>query len=225
MQMPQRPPIQRPADSRRFTDRVLAELRAAHYSPRGCLHFGTCCGIRSWEQIRLHRRAATEATALHLALIPLARRSPLTLLGSWLLAITHLGLLGPETRSIGLANVLSLARANLPTVAAAPVLAMATDLADGPWARLGTPTAFGAYADALADVVFWTRFGMRSGRWLGCVAFAAWAGPAIGIMIASFVAGRSVDYPRPAWARRLSAALQCLIAVGALRQAGLAEEG
>lgn len=99
--MRQRPPIERPADSRLFTDRALADLRAARWSPDAWARFlGRCC-VRSWEQLRAHPRAAIEITALHVALVPVARRSPLTLAGSWLMAVTHLGLLGPGDASIG----------------------------------------------------------------------------------------------------------------------------
>ncbi len=216
-----RPPIEPPADSRRFTNRALAELRAARWSPAGWGRFLARCGVLSWQQVRLHPRAALEVTALHLALLPMARRAPVTLATGWLLAITHLGLLGPEARSIGAANGLSLVRAQLPTGPAAPLLAMASDLADGSLARRAGATAFGGYADALADVTFWTRFAVRRAHpLLAGLAVAAWTAPALAITIAYFVHGRAIDYPRPVWVRRLSAGLQCLIAVTALARKG-----
>lgn len=224
--MRQRPPIERPADSRLFTDQALADLHAARWSPDAWARFlGRCCA-RSWEQVRVHPRAAIEISALHLALLPIARRSPVTLFGSWLIAITHLGLLGPEDGSIGAANVLSLLRANLPVTAAAPVLAMASDVADGWLARRGCVSAFGGYADALADVTFWTRFASRRGsRLLAGLALAGWAAPAAAITVAYFARGGTVDYPRPLWVRRLSAGLQCVIALRALAGHQRSKEG
>lgn len=105
------------------------------------------------------------------------------------------------------------------------MLAVATDVADGRLARRGRVTAFGAYADALADVTFWTRFAAgRCGRPLGALALAAWVAPAAVIAVAYVARGRTIDYPRPIWMRRLSAALQCAIAIGALTRRRRAEE-
>lgn len=175
------------------------------------------CGARSCEQIRLHPRAAAQVTVLHLALGPVCRRQPVVLVGSWVLAITHLGLLGHGRDSIGVANALSLLRANLPLMPTAPLLALVTDLADGWIARSTRPTAFGGYADGLADVTFWTRFATRrSGRLLGGLALAGYLLPATAIVVAYFVRGGVIDYPRPEWTRRLSVVLQCAIAVTAL---------
>ncbi|GAC1336529.1 MAG: hypothetical protein NVSMB17_20060 [Candidatus Dormibacteria bacterium] len=167
--------------------------------------------------MRVHPRAAIEVSLLHLALLPMARRSPLTLLGTWLMAVTHLGLLGPGTGSIGLPNTLSLVRANLPINPTAPLLAMSRDLADGWIARRGSATAFGGFADVLADVTFWTRFGSRgAGRLLAGAVVAAWAAPAAAIAAVYFAKGRTIDYPRLAWVRRLSVGLQCVIAISAI---------
>ncbi|MFZ0214672.1 MAG: CDP-alcohol phosphatidyltransferase family protein [Candidatus Dormiibacterota bacterium] len=224
--MHQRPPIRPPTESRQFTNRVLTELRDTHFTPRGWATFLGRCGARSWAQARTHPRAAIEICAVHAALLPVARRRPFTLLGSWLLAIAHLGLLEPEARSIGAANALSLLRANLPLGRRAPLIAMATDVADGWLARRRRPSAFGGYADALADVVFWSRFAAsRSGPWLGSLAVAAWAAPATAILVASFVSGRAIAYPRPLLVRRQSAVLQCLIAATALAAGQAAREG
>jgi len=63
--------------------------------------FFWCCTLRSVQQARRHPRAALEVTILHLALLPLERRSVYRLAASWGLAITHLGLLGREAQSIG----------------------------------------------------------------------------------------------------------------------------
>ena len=223
--MRQRPPIGRPPESRRFTDRALADLRAEHYSPGGWARFFVRCGARSFEQIRLRPRAAVEVTAVHIALAPVAWRRPVVLVISWLLAMTHLGLLGAGRDSIGIANCLSLFRANLPLTRTAPLLAMTSDLADGWIARRTRPTAFGGYADGLADLTFWTRFAtQRSGRLLGGLALAGWLSPAIAIIIGYFVRGAVIDHPRPMWTRWLSAALECVIAAEALRPLAGREE-
>jgi phosphatidylglycerophosphate synthase len=224
--MRRRAPIERPEDSRRFTDDALDELRAGRWSPRAWARFTLGCCVRSCEQVHAHRRAALEVTALHLALLPLARRRPLTLLAGWLMAVTHLGLLGPDVQSIGPATALSLARAQLPPSTAAPLSAMASDVADGWLARRTQVTAFGAYADALADVTFWTRFGLDCGGRLPAVlALAAWAIPAAAITTAYFARGRTIDYPRPLWMRCLSAALQCAIAATTLVRLNRSREG
>src|SRR5262249_56723305 len=83
--------------------------------------------------------------------------SPVLLTASWSLAMTHLGLLGARAGSIGPANALTMLRANLPARRWGPALAVATDVADGWLARRTAPTAFGAYADPLADLTVWTR--------------------------------------------------------------------
>ena len=66
------------------------------------------------------------------------------------MAIAHVGLLGHQRLSIGPANLLRLLHANLPAGRWTPLIAIGSDAADGWLARLRTPTAFGAYADALA---------------------------------------------------------------------------
>jgi phosphatidylglycerophosphate synthase len=106
---------------------------------------------------------------------------------SWALSITHLGML-ESRRTLGAANMVTLARANLPAVvtvvrpgdARAPqamvlqvkvpqakvpqakvlaAAALASDLVDGHLARRwGTTTPFGRYADSIADAAFWTWF-------------------------------------------------------------------
>src|SRR5262245_7444228 len=113
--MHERPAVARSPESRAFVDEVLAELRSARWQPRAWLTFLWRCTARSARQVGCHPRAALEVTVLHVALLPLARRSTARLAVSWALAITHLGLLGSEAHSIGAANALSLLRANLPT--------------------------------------------------------------------------------------------------------------
>src|SRR6266702_3214354 len=75
---------------------------------------------------------------------------------SWLLAATHLGLLG-RRGTLGAANVITLLRANLPGIPDRsgrwlPAVAASSDLLDGWLARrTRTETTFGAHADSLAD--------------------------------------------------------------------------
>jgi phosphatidylglycerophosphate synthase len=104
-------------------------------------------------------------TALHAALLLLARargRAGGAWIGlSWLLAVTHLGLLG-QRRSLGAANTATLARGCLPALASSwwtgPAV-LAADVLDGQLARRrGEATVFGSYADTLADAAFWTWF-------------------------------------------------------------------
>src|SRR5258708_29981433 len=154
------------ADSRRFTDAALAELRAGHWAPAGWARFTRRIGVRSAEQIVAHPRAAAEITALHgLFLVSARGRGRWWITTSWLMAITHLGLLG-RRRSIGWPNVISLTRANL-VVTGEPlgrwvgVVAAVSDKLDGTLARRYGPTMFGFYADSLADAAFWTWLGAR----------------------------------------------------------------
>jgi hypothetical protein len=122
--------------------------------------------LRSAEQATNHRRAFLELTLLHLALMR-GRLRPWPVV-AWLLAVTHLGLLGEERRGALVANHLSLLRANLPSLSlsAAPWtagVALLTDVLDGQLARARKEeTAFGAYADPLADLVFWNWYVFRN---------------------------------------------------------------
>jgi CDP-alcohol phosphatidyltransferase len=83
--------------------------------------------------------------------------SRIRIASSALLAVTHLGLLGEGNRSLGIANGLSLVRANLPPRRWAAPVALVSDFVDGAFARGLKPTAFGSYADPLADLSFWGR--------------------------------------------------------------------
>ena len=215
--MPQRPPVDRSPESRAFVDKALGDLRRSRWTPRAWAKFLWRCCVRSAEQARGHPLAALEVTVLHAGLGWLAWGGP-GLAASWGLAMTHLGLLGSERRSIGLPNLLSLLRANLPTTRWAPVVAIGTDFADGWLARLTTPTALGAFADPLADGVFWTRHTstQRPGRILGAAVAGTWLVPLAAISVRYFAVGRAIDYPRPLLVRRLSAGLQCLLAARAL---------
>lgn len=215
--MRHRPGVERPPESRAFVDGALRDLRRSRWGPGAWAEFFWRCGLRSAEQARAHPLAALEVTVFHAGLGMLGWGG-LKLVISWMLAITHLGLLGPHRRSIGLPNLISLLRANLPTTRLAPLVAVGTDVADGWLASRRSQTAFGAYADPLADVVFWTRHAsaQEPSRLLGAAVTATWVLPLAAIVTGYFAAGRAIDYPRPALVRRLSAALQCLLAVRAL---------
>ncbi len=216
--------IIRPPGSRQFVDDALAELVAGRWSPSAWLRFLWRCLVRSANQVALHRRAFLELTLLHLALTR-GRPRPWPLV-SWLLAATHLGLLGDERRGMRVANHLSLLRANLPALStsAAPwtaVVALVTDFFDGRLARARREeTAFGAYADPLADLVFWNWFVFRneSSPWIRAAPVVAWPLPAAVITAAYFARGRTLDYPRPATTRLLSGAFQCWIGMRAFNR-------
>ncbi len=213
--------IVRPPESRQFVDDALAELVAGHWSPASWLRFIWRCCVRSAQQAAAHRRAFVELTLVHLAVM---RRHPRPWpLVAWLLAVTHLGLLGDERRGALVANHLSLLRANLPllSTSAAPWtagVAILTDFLDGRLARARKEeTAFGAYADPLADLVFWNWFVFRneSNPWIRAATVIAWPVPGMVITAAYFVRGRTLDYPRPAVGRLLSGAFQCWIGMRA----------
>lgn len=95
--------------------------------------------------------AAAEVTAVHV--LAGAAGSWRWAVASWILAITHLGLLGERT-TFGWPNRLTLVRALLPAVARdyrwAPLVALASDFADGRLARRGDESAFGSFADPIA---------------------------------------------------------------------------
>jgi phosphatidylglycerophosphate synthase len=140
---------------------------------------------------------------------------------SWLMTVTHLGLLGPAS-SLGAATTVTLIRANLPALGMATpwlaVAAVASDRADGILARRAGPTQFGHYADSLADSAFWAWFAYRhepDPRVLAAAALA-WVAPVAAIVALSFRRGRMVDMPRPAGLRP-AAAMQAVLAVRAVR--------
>ncbi len=212
--------------SRAATDELLHDLAAGGWRPGAWGRFLGAATGRSLDQARLHPRALAEVSALHGLLLavapPSGRRWVST---SWLLASTHLGML--EDRShFGPADLLTLARGNLPAVVSArhpwlASLAMATDFVDGMLARrTGTTTPFGAYADVFADASFWIWFttDREEPRALRVTAAATWLLP-VGVVTAVSVArGRMVDAPRPRWVRP-AATLQVLLAVRALWRA------
>ncbi len=89
---------------------------------------------------------------------------------------------------------------------------MATDFADGRLARKGQASAFGAFADPIADGVFWSWFALRfePNRWLRWVPLTLFAGSVSVISAAYLARGRTIDYPRLAAIRYASAAAQIL---------------
>ncbi|WP_291414387.1 CDP-alcohol phosphatidyltransferase family protein [Actinophytocola sp.] len=158
---------------------------------------------------------------LHIAFLLFGNQHrPLWTATSWLLAATHLGML-EHRRSLGVANVITLTRANLPALAdgwAAPIVALASDLADGRLARrLGTESAFGSAADSLADAAYWAWFALRhepSAR-VRAAALLAWVAPVVVVTTASVGRGRMVDAPRPVLVRP-AALMQAAIAIRAV---------
>ena len=217
----QRPPIHRPLSSRSFVDQALSELVQSRWSAGGWARFLWRSSVRSAEQAAAHPRAFSELTLLGVLLACAGHRRAALL--TWVMGITHLGLLGEQDRFLGWPNRLSLLRANLPALLPerfplqAPV-ALATDFFDGFLARRGSETAFGAYADGLADITFWTWFVSKREPSLSlrAVALGLWGLPAAVITFAYFKGGRSLDYPRPAAFRYLSVGCQLLVAARAL---------
>ena len=210
-------------ESRAFTDAALAALRAEGWSRGGWARFADQVARRSAQQVAAHPRAAAELTALHVGFALAGRgRGRRWVVISWLMAVTHLGLLG-QRRSIGWANVVSLARASL-VVTGEPlgrwvgVAALLSDKLDGTVARRTRPTMFGFYADSLADAAFWTWLGIRREP-SPCVRLASlgvWAVPVVAVTAASLGQGEMVESPRPVLLRP-AAAMQVVLAVRTLR--------
>ena len=205
---------QRPGRSREASNALLGELRHGGFRPAAWRRFLAAAAVRSVKQAATHRRAFAEATGLHLILAIAAdkgSRGPVAL--SWLLTVTHLGML-EDHRSLGLPNGLTLVRANLPALTpAAPRSSgagrLATDLLDGRIARarhLVTP--FGAAADFLADAIVWNSLLRRraSAGWLRAMAVAAWLVPVAGVAALSFSEGSMRDIPRSRLIRPAAAA-------------------
>jgi hypothetical protein len=210
-------------ESRAFTDRALTDLRAGGWSPQAWARFTASVTIRSGQQVVAHPRAAAEISLLHGTFAVVARRRGRRWIAlSWLMAVTHLGLLGGR-RSIGWPNAITLARANL-AVTGQPlgpwigVVALFSDKLDGTLARRQMPSMFGFYADSLADAAFWTWLatGREPSRLLRAASLAAWVAPAAAVTVASIARGEIVEGPRPGLVRP-AAALQAVLAVRALR--------
>jgi hypothetical protein len=158
----------------------------------------------SWQAAAARPRAVAEVTVLHAAVAGLARHgggSRAWAVASWLGSVTHLGLLG-QRGSLGAANVITLARANLPALGSGRwtgPAALAADVIDGQLARQrGEETVFGSYADTIADAAFWTWFAARHepSRRLRAAAYAAWAAPPAAAAALSLARGTMTGPPR-----------------------------
>lgn len=217
------PPAQCPVDaeSRAFTDAALTELRASGWKPMGWVRFLARTTARSAEQVGGHPRAAIEVTCLHGAFYLAGRgRGRWWITSSLAMALGHLGMVGPR-RSIGWANAVTLARANMPVCGLGlgrwlGLVALASDKLDGTIARRSEPTMFGFYADSLADAAFWTWFGgrLKGGALPQAAILAAWALPVGAVGAASIAKGQMVESPRPALVRP-AAAMQAVLAAWA----------
>ncbi len=205
-------------DSRAATNELLQGLRTERWRFGAWLHFLDRATKRSLRQALKHKRAFAETTALHATLGALADpRRRRWVVASWILAVTHLGMLEEHT-SIGLPNTLTLIRASLPALqkrlgVAVPVLALVTDFLDGKISRAtGTVTRFGKQADFLADAAVWTWFtiGHEHSRWLRAATFAAWLVPVAAVAVSTFAGGVMKDVPRSRWIRP-AAAVEVLI--------------
>lgn len=145
---------------------------------------------------------------------------------TWSLTITHLGLLGEENTTLGWPNRLSLLRANLPALgdrhpSVAALLALGSDFLDGRLARSrGKETGFGAFADGLADVVFWSWFVLRvePSPAVRALALGLWVAPPVVITAAYFKEGRTIDFPRPQAFRLVSVGCQLMVGARAVRR-------
>jgi CDP-alcohol phosphatidyltransferase len=224
-----------PADpgSRQRTQELLALLAAGGHRPAAWGQFAVRAVGMSCEAAVERPRAAAEVTALHAVVLLVARcrgRAGGAWTGlSWLLAVTHLGLLG-ERRSLGAANAVTLARACLPTLAdgrwTGPA-ALAADFLDGQLARhRGEATVFGSYADTIADAAFWTWFAARHepSRPLRAAAAAAWTAPVAAVAAVSVARGRMTDVPRPALVRPAAPLAVLLVVRACARRRGQAPE-
>jgi hypothetical protein len=209
---------------RQRTDQLLGGLRAGRWTPRAWAGLLAQSVSMSVQAAAVRPRAAAEVTMVHATLLGLSSRGRgrAWVTASWALAITHLGLLGPR-RSLGAANLVTLARANLPAVAAGrwtSAAMVAGDLLDGRLARRRAEvTVFGSYADSVADAAFWTWFAARHepSRLLRGAALAAWTAPPAALAAISVTRGTMPDVPRPALIRP-AAALAGILTARAIQQ-------
>ncbi|MBX9471617.1 CDP-alcohol phosphatidyltransferase family protein [Microcella sp.] len=206
-------------DSRAATDELLGGLRRGGFGGRALGAFVADATLRSIREARKRPIALAEATAVHVGMAALAHpHGRVWIATSWLMTVTHLGMLEHRT-SMGLPNLLTIARANLPAAEARlgsvqiVALALVTDFVDGKLARrTGTVTRFGTQGDYLADAALWTWFTVKHepSRGWQLATLAAWAIPVAGLTIASFAKGGMVDVPRSRWLRP-AAAIEVLI--------------
>jgi hypothetical protein len=217
--------------SRAATNELLAELRTGRWRPRAWGRFIGRAAVLSWTAAQHRPRAVAEIAAVHAALAALSRGKRRTSSGywvaiSWALSTTHLGLL-ESNRSLGVANIMTLLRANLPAMRPrdgrlCAAAALASDLVDGRLARWRhTATPFGQYADSIADAVFWTWFAFRheTDPRMRLLALGSWTIPAVTVMVTSVAGGRMVDAPRPVVARP-AALMQIVLTIRALSRPG-----
>jgi len=197
------------ADSRAASNALLDGLRQGRFGPKAWGRFGVEITVRSIQEARKRPIALAEATAVHVAMAAVAHpHGRLWIASSWLMTVTHLGML-EERRTMGIPNLLTVTRANLPAAAhrlgnAVPVLALVTDFVDGKVARAtGTVTRFGTQGDYLSDTALWTWFVLtheKSRPWQ-VATFAAWALPVVALTAVSIARGGVVDLPRSRWIR------------------------
>lgn len=213
----------RTAGSRESSDILLSVLRDGRWGPGAWARFIRLATLRSVDTARANPRAFVQSTVIHLPFLLFADRGRrVWVLTSWVMAVTHLGMLDGRD-SLGTPNTLTLVRANLPALEsrlgrALPVLSLVTDLADGKIARAtGRVTPFGTQADFIADTAFWSWFVVRyePSRVLLVATIAAWALPVVGIATAGAVKGRMLDLPRSAWFRP-AAVLEIVIGARAI---------
>jgi len=211
------------APSREASNQLLAVLSDGRWHPRAWVRFLALATLRSVHTAGAHPRRLIESTVIHLVMGALSNRRGLAWIAvSWIMAITHLGMLG-DRHSIGIPNALTLIRGNLPAIdhrlgRALPVISLATDFADGRIARAtGAVTPFGTQADFLADTAFWTWFAVRHepSRVVRALTLASWAAPVVGIAVASMTRGRMLDLPRSA-VLRPAAAMEVVIGLRAI---------
>lgn len=206
--------------SRSATNQLLVQARDSGWRIGAWLRVLRATGSRSTDQARTRPRALLEVTVLHLVFARLAGRQGWKwVLTTWTLAVTHLGLL-EDRKSLGLANTLTLMRANLPSVEHVlgmwvPTLALMSDFVDGKLARATrTESSFGQYADFMSDTALWTWFSLRheTNRAIQIAALAAWMAPVAVVLVGSFIGGRMIDVPRRWWFRP-AATVQVLLGV------------
>lgn len=213
--------IRPPDASRAFVNEALSALAAARWGPAAWLRFCAQSSRRSWEQAQEHRWASCELLAEYGALTVLSPSAWLAC--SYLLAATHVGMLGEPGMGLGWPNRLSLLRANLPAIIRPPaawtaLVALASDWTDGYVARRTHETAFGAYADGFADIAFWCWYARHheANPTVRRLAIAIWSAPPALATIGFFAFGRAVNVPRLTVARDVSVAMQILVTVRAL---------
>jgi len=211
------------AASRDASNSLLAVLSDGKWRPNAWARFIALAALRSVHQARINPRPLLESTVIHVVMGALSNRRGLVWIAvSWIMAVTHLGMLG-DRRSIGIPNALTLIRGNLPALEgrlgrSLPVISLATDFADGRIARAtGAVTPFGTQADFLADTAFWTWFIVRHdpSRTVKGLTLAAWAAPVVAIAAASITKGRMLDVPRSALLRP-AAAMEVFIGIRAI---------